>query len=272
MLGRDAFKDSTNSLPAEAQPIAESQTPETAAPVVDAKGLARKGSVQPFNLKIFPGEVVGLAGLLGSGRSEIGRLICGVDRATAGTLDVQGTPVTNWTTRAAIDAGIVWCPEDRKLDGVITQLSVRENIVLAMQAARSVFKPLRKSTQIEIANRYIDRLKIKMASQETPVGALSGGNQQKVLLARWLAMKPKLIILDEPTRGIDVGAKTEIENLVASLSASGVAVLLISSELEDLVRACSRVMVLRDRKIVASVDKKGLNEPTIMKLIAQHDD
>ena len=247
-------------------------------PVIKAHGLGRRGSVHPFDLQIFPGEVVGLAGLLGSGRSEVGRLIFGFDSATTGTLEVGGDRVVNWSPRKAIDAGIAWCPEDRKLDGVIPQLSVRENIVLALQAAKSIFRPLSRAKQDEIAQRYVDQLEIKTASLETEVGTLSGGNQQKVLLARWLAMEPKLIILDEPTRGIDVGAKAEIENLVAGLSASGVAVLLISSELEDFARCCSRVVVLRDRRIVASLDpgsnqgQNVLDESTIMQLIAHHDD
>ena len=247
-------------------------------PVVKAIGLGRRGSIDPLDLQIFPGEVVGLAGLLGSGRSEVGRLIFGFDSATTGTLEVGGNEVVNWSPRKAIDAGIAWCPEDRKLDGVIAQLSVRENIVLALQSSRSIFRPLVRVNQNEIAQRYVDQLGIKTPSLETEVGTLSGGNQQKVLLARWLAMEPKLIILDEPTRGIDVGAKAEIENLIAELSATGVAVLLISSELEDLARCCSRVVVLRDRKVVAALDPNSdqgdnaLDESAIMKLIAQHDD
>lgn len=245
-------------------------------PLIHAQGLGRRGSVLPFDLKISSGEVVGLAGLLGSGRSEIGRLLYGIDSATTGTLEVRGVPRENWSPRDAIDAGIAWCPEDRKIDGVFTELSVRENIALALQASRSIFKPLKKSAQVEIAARYVDRLEIKTSSLETRVGALSGGNQQKVLLARWLAMEPKLIILDEPTRGIDVGAKSEIEKLIASLSASGVAVLLISSELEDLVRCCSRIVVMRDRQMIESLDNNAqdneIDVSTIMKLIARHDD
>ncbi len=241
-------------------------------PVVATRALARRGAVAPFDLEIFPGEVVGLAGLLGSGRTEIARLIAGVDSATAGSMEVDGRRVSGWSPRKAIDAGIVWCPEDRKRDGVIAPLSVRENIVLSLQAARSVFQPIGKAVQNEIAARYVSRLGIKTPSLETPVGALSGGNQQKVLLARALAMEPRLIVLDEPTRGIDVGAKAEIENLIASLREAGVAILLISSELEDLVRCCGRVVVLRDRKMVGTLDQHNLTEPTIMKMIARHDE
>ena len=262
--------------PALSQAATQSVSQSVVQPLIQAKGLGRHGSVQPFDLEIYPGEIVGLAGLLGSGRSEIGRLIYGIDKSTSGTLRVGGAAVENWSPRRAIDAGIAWCPEDRKLDGVINQLSVRENIVLSLQAARSIFKPLGRTAQHEIAARYVDQLGIKTPSLETRVGTLSGGNQQKVLLARWLAMEPKLIILDEPTRGIDVGAKAEIENLVSGLSQSGVAVLLISSELEDLVRGCNRIVVMRDRQVVGMLNKNSgdneIDESTIMKLIAHRDE
>ncbi len=279
MLGRSVPQDTTNlspETPVGSSPRMSIGPTDTSRPVIATRGLGRRGSVVPFDLKIASGEVVGLAGLLGSGRSEVGRLIYGIDQATTGTLEVGGVPVGNWSPRAAIEAGILWCPEDRKLDGVITELTVRENIVLALQAARSIFKPLAKSTQIKIAAQYIDRLQIKTPSMETRVGALSGGNQQKVLLARWLAMEPKLIILDEPTRGIDVGAKAEIEKLIATLSASGVSVLLISSELEDLLRCCRRILVMRDRQMIGSLDKyqteNDFSVTSIMNLIARHDD
>lgn len=274
MLGRAV----DSSSPETVSSVLKKESSGASVPVVEAKGLGRRGSVHPFDLQVFPGEVVGLAGLLGSGRSEIGRLIFGFDRATTGTLEVGGAEVVNWSPRKAIDTGIAWCPEDRKLDGVILQLSVRENIVLALQSARSIFQPLSRAAQNDIAQRYVQQLAIKTSSLETPVGTLSGGNQQKVLLARWLAMEPKLIILDEPTRGIDVGAKAEIETLIAALSESGVAVLMISSELEDLARCCSRVVVLRDRRIVATLNRnsdqgnKVLDESNIMKLIAHHDE
>jgi len=274
MLGRAAHASSSE----KASSFSVEEAHDASAPVIKASGLGRRGILPPFDLQVFPGEVVGLAGLLGSGRSEVGRLLFGIDRATTGALKVGGDQVVNWSPRKAISAGIAWCPEDRKLDGVIVQLSVRENIVLGLQSARSIFQPLTRVAENEIGRRYVDRLGIKAASLETQVGTLSGGNQQKVLLARWLAMEPKLIILDEPTRGIDVGAKAEIEKLIAALSESGVAVLLISSELEDLVRCCSRVVVLRDRRVVGRLKKSSdqsknqLDESTIMKLIAHHDD
>ena len=240
------------------------------APVVVARALGRRAVIEPFDLEIFPGEVIGLAGLLGSGRTEIGRLIFGIDNATTGSLEVNGQTVSNWSPRQAVDAGIAWCPEDRKRDGVIAPLSVRENIVLAMQAGRALMRPLSVKVENYVARRYVDELAVKTPSIETRVGTLSGGNQQKVLLGRWLAMEPQLLILDEPTRGIDVGAKAEIEALIVKLSQSGVAVLLISSELEDLVRCCSRIVVMRDRKVIGNLTGADIDEPTIMRMIARY--
>ena len=241
-------------------------------PVVQARQYSRRGSIQPFDFAIREGEVVGLAGLLGSGRTEMARLLFGLDTPSGGTLEVSGTPQSRWTPRKAIDAGIAFCPEDRKVDGVIAELSVRENIVLAMQASRSILRTLPKTKQLSLTQHYIDALQIKTPSTETPVGTLSGGNQQKVLLARWLVMSPKVIILDEPTRGIDVGAKAEIESLVASLRADGMAVVFISSELDEVVRTCQRVAVLRDRKVVGELTGDDVHENHIMELIARSHD
>lgn len=274
MLGKAiaAQKNSAGDSNVEEIPHAHrAETPNEAAAIIAANGLGRHGSIAPFDLEISAGQSVGLAGLLGSGRSEIARLIAGLDRATSGTLTVAGNLTARWSTRTAIDSGIVYCPEDRKLDGVILQLSVRENILLGLQAARSVLSPLPMAEQIEIAKTYVDRLSIKTPSLEIPVGTLSGGNQQKVLLARWLAMKPKLIVMDEPTRGIDVGAKAEIEHLIDELQRSGVAILLISSELEDLVRCCQRVVVLRDRHVVGELPEGQIDTTTIIQMIAKHD-
>ena len=237
-------------------------------PIVEAKGLGRRGSIEPFDLSIGRAEVVGLAGLLGSGRTEIARLLFGLDASTAGSIEIGGQRQSRWTPRRAIDAGIAYCPEDRKVDGVIAELSVRENIVLAMQASRSVLRMLPKKQQATLAQHYIDSLRIKTPSTETAVGTLSGGNQQKVLLARWLVMSPKLIILDEPTRGIDVGAKSEIETLIESLRNDGMAILFISSELEEVVRTCGRVAVLRDRRVVGKLSGDEIQEHRIMSVVA----
>jgi simple sugar transport system ATP-binding protein len=186
-------------------------------PFLEAKALGRRGAMQPIDLQIAAGEVVGLAGLLGSGRTETARMIFGVDRPDSGEIRVQGEAVSFRSPRGAIRRGLAFCSEDRKSEGIIPNLSVRENLILALQASRGPARRLPRGEQLQIAEHYIRLLDIKTASPETPIRNLSGGNQQKVLLARWLALQPKLIILDEPTRGIDVGAKAEIEKLVASL-------------------------------------------------------
>ncbi|TWT49397.1 Ribose import ATP-binding protein RbsA [Rubripirellula amarantea] len=245
-----------------------SKPDDEAATILKAKNYSRRGAIEPFDLNVRRGEVVGLAGLLGSGRTEIARLLFGLDSASSGTLSVDGSEVSRWSPRKAIDCGLAFCPEDRKVDGVIADLSVRENIVLTMQASRSVIRTLPRKKQLALAEHYIKALRIKTPSPETAVGNLSGGNQQKVLLARWLVMSPKLIILDEPTRGIDVGAKAEIERLVASLRDDGMAIVFISSELEEVVRVCERVMVLRDHRVIGELKGDHVSENRIMRLIA----
>ncbi|MET1075191.1 MAG: sugar ABC transporter ATP-binding protein, partial [Umezawaea sp.] len=241
-----------------------------AAPVfLRADGLSRKGAVEPFSLEIRQGEVVGLAGLLGSGRTELARLLFGADHSDGGTLTVDGETVPMRTPRAGMDHRIAFSPEDRKTEGLVGELTVRENIVLALQAARGWARPLSRKRQDELAARYIAALDIRPTAPEALVRNLSGGNQQKVLLARWLITEPRLLILDEPTRGIDIGAKTEIQRLVAKLSDDGMAVLFISAELEEVLRLSHRVTVLRDRKVVAQLDNESLTADEIMSVIAE---
>jgi len=237
--------------------------------LLEACGLARKGALQPFDLAIHPGEILGLAGLLGSGRTELARLLFGADRADRGTLKLDGQPIVFGAPRQAIHRGIGFCPEDRKTDGIIGALTVRENIILALQANRGMFRRLSGKKQMEIADRYIRMLAIKTSSTEQAAGKLSGGNQQKVILARWLATDPRFLILDEPTRGIDVGAKSEIMDLVLSLAKAGMAILFISSELEEVVRCCNRVAVLRDRVKIAELQGASVDEQTILQTIAK---
>ena len=234
-----------------------------------AAGLGRKGGVAPFSLDIREGEVVGLAGLLGSGRTELARLLFGADHPDSGSLSIGGTPTTLRTPRAGLDHRIAFCSENRKTEGLVEELTVRENIVLALQAARGWARPLSRRRQDEIAARYIETLDIRPADPEAKVGNLSGGNQQKVLLARWLITEPRLLILDEPTRGIDIGAKTEIQRLVTELSARGMAVLFISAELEEVLRLSHRVAVLRDREVVAQLDNDSLTAEEIMATMAE---
>jgi simple sugar transport system ATP-binding protein len=236
--------------------------------LVATDGLARAGGIEPFSLRIRRGEVVGLAGLLGSGRTELARLLFGADHADQGTVDIDGRRVQLRSPRAAMSHGVAFCSENRKTEGLIAELTIRENIALAMQAGRGWLRPLSRRRQLELAAQYIEALDIRPADPEAVVGTLSGGNQQKVLLARWLATQPRLLILDEPTRGIDVGAKAEIQRLVANLSADGMAVLFVSAELEEVLRLSHHVAVLRDRKVVAQLANEGLTPEDIMATIA----
>jgi simple sugar transport system ATP-binding protein len=257
-------------LAAAAGPAAKGAPAEGEA-FLDARGLGRRGAVEPMDLAVGRGEVVGLAGLLGSGRTEVARLLFGIDKADSGEIRIEGKRTTLNSPRRAIEKGLAFCSEDRKTEGLIPDLSVRENIILAMQASRGPLRRLPMGRQVEMAEHYIRALDIKTPSPEQTAGNLSGGNQQKVLLARWLAMQPRLIILDEPTRGIDVGAKAEIEKLVARLAAEGMAILFISSELEEVVRNSRRVIVLRDRAKVAELAGSEIDEQVIMHAIARHE-
>ncbi len=238
------------------------------APVlIDAEGLSHKGKIKPFNLKIHKGEVVGLTGLLGSGRSELARVIYGADKNQTGKLLVNGKEVRIDAPIDAMNLGMGLLPDDRKAEGIIADLSVRENIILALQAKRGMFKLLPMSRQNEIADKYIELLQIKTASRETLIGQLSGGNQQKVILARWLATDPEFLILDEPTRGIDVGTKTEIQKLVVQLADEGKSLIFISSEIEEMLRTCSKMVVLRDGEDVGEITEE-LTQEHVMKAIA----
>ncbi|PYE50075.1 sugar ABC transporter ATP-binding protein [Paenibacillus barcinonensis] len=236
--------------------------------LITATGLGRKGAIEPFDLTIRKGEVVGLAGLLGSGRTEMARLLFGADRADEGKLVVADTGNTVKSPRHAIDQHIAFCSENRKTEGIIDDLTIRENIVLAYQATRGWSRPISRKKQDELAEKYMNLLQIHPKNPEHLIKNLSGGNQQKVLLARWLLMNPNLLILDEPTRGIDIGAKAEIQKLVLSLSKQGMGVLFISSELEEVIRVSDRVTVLRDRKKVKELTGEEINQQQIMKAMA----
>ncbi|MGC4030928.1 MAG: sugar ABC transporter ATP-binding protein [Tepidisphaeraceae bacterium] len=260
MIGRDASAV-TGHRPAAAGKENNQQ------PIVAATGLGRRGAIEPFDLAMKPGEVVGLAGLLGSGRSEAARLFFGADHATSGTITVQSRPANLRSPRAAIAQGIAFTSEDRKADGIIPDLSVRENVCLALQAQKGWLK-LSAAKQRELADQYIKALNIKTSDAEKPIKLLSGGNQQKVLLGRWLATEPKLLILDEPTRGIDVGAKFEISKLIDKLCENGMSLLFISSELEEVARSCHRVLVLRDHKVVGELVGGDVTESKMMQTIA----
>ena len=223
---------------------------------------------KPFDFHIAKGEVNGFTGLLGSGRSESVRAIFGADRVTGGRVRVNGKPVRIDKPFAAMKAGIGYLPEDRKRDGIIAELSVRDNIILALQVMKGFFHPFSKAQAEAFADEYVKALDIKTASTDTPIKSLSGGNQQKVILARWLLTHPQYLILDEPTRGIDVGTKTEIQKLVLKLAEEGMSVTFISSEIEEMLRTCSRLIVMRDRKIVGELKGDELTQDHVMYTIA----
>jgi simple sugar transport system ATP-binding protein len=235
--------------------------------LVRAEGLGRRGAIAPFDLDVRAGEVVGLAGLLGSGRTELARLLFGADKADSGQLLVDGKPLHLRGPRSAIAAGIAFCSEDRKGEGLVADLSIRDNLVLAMQAARGWTRPLSRRVKDELVEKYLAALDIRPANPDALVRTLSGGNQQKVLLARWLVTEPRLLILDEPTRGIDIGAKAQIQQLVTTLASEGTAVLFISAELEEVVRIADRIVVLRDRHKIAELDG-GASLDEVVGLIA----
>jgi simple sugar transport system ATP-binding protein len=224
-----------------------------AAELLKVVGLARRGHLKPLDLTLHQGEVVGLGGLLGSGRTELVRLVFGLDRRDAGSLTLHGQSVRIDSPAHALRLGLALCPEDRKAEGIIAELSVRENIVLALQARQGLWPFISRAQQTALADHYVAALGIKTESIDTPMGQLSGGNQQKAVLARWLATKPCLLMLDEPTRGVDIAAKQEIMNEILTLARAGMTVLFISSEMEEVVRVSDRIVVLRDRAKVGEL-------------------
>ena len=236
--------------------------------VIKAVGLGKKGYIKPFDLVIHKGEVVGFTGLLGSGRSETVRVLYGAEKPDEGELSVKGRPIAARHPLISMNAGMAYLPEDRKNEGIISDLSVRENLIMALQAKRGMFHLLSRKQQEEFTDKYIDMLQIKTASRETPIKSLSGGNQQKVIIGRWLLTNPDFLILDEPTRGIDVGTKTEIQKLVVKLAEQGMAVVFISSEIEEMLRTCDRMVVMRDGAKVGELSEDEMNQSNNMSTIA----
>jgi simple sugar transport system ATP-binding protein len=235
--------------------------------VLEANELGQTGQVEPFDIDLHAGEVLGLAGLMGSGRTETVNLLFGLETPDSGTLTIAGKKVETFSPHNSIIRGLVLSPEDRKATGIVDELTVRENIILALQAGQGWFRHLSMQKQYEIADKYIKMLEIATPSADQPVKNLSGGNQQKVILARWLATNPQILILDEPTRGIDVGTKAEIQKLVLSLAEEGKACIFISSELEEVMRCSHRIAVLSDRKKVGEFSG-DVDEHVIMQSMA----
>ncbi len=260
MLGREL---------AEATHAPRPERSARAEPLVSFRGYGRRGLVEPFDLQVAPGEIVGVAGLLGSGRSETAKLAFGAEKADAGEVRVRGETVRLTRPRDAIALGFGFCPEERKTEGIVGDLSVRENIVLALQACRGWLARVPRAEQGRIADDFIRRLDIRTRDAETPVRLLSGGNQQKAVLARWLATSPAFLILDEPTRGIDIGAHAEIVRLIEELCEAGMALLVVSSELEEVVAYSHRIRVLRDRRHVGDLTGSQVSVKGIVETIAQ---
>jgi len=270
MIGKPAEEsdDAAVEMRQEGRAAANDAAPPS--PVVLAtRGLGRKGVLQPVDMQVRAGEVLGLAGLLGAGRTELARLLFGADRADKGDIVIGEKASGAFANpRQAIAAGIGFCSEDRKLEGAVLSLSVRENLVLALQARQGMLRAIPMQRQRELAEEYVKALGIRTASIETPIGTLSGGNQQKVLLARWLATDPRLMILDEPTRGIDVRAKQEIMDYVTTLCKRGMSLLFISSELPEVLRCSDRMIVMRDRAACGEYRRGDLDETTVLHAIA----
>lgn len=262
MLGKDF--DDTSEIKSENAPYDKKDS----IPVFEAKGLVSNAGIKPFDFYIDKGEVNGFTGLLGSGRSECVRALFGADKVLGGEIYKNGKKIKIDKPLDAMKNGMAYLPEDRKRDGIVGDLSVRDNIILALQVLKGFFRPFSKAQANAFAEEYIKLLEIKTASADTPIKQLSGGNQQKVILARWLLTHPEYLILDEPTRGIDIGTKVEIQKLVLKLASEGMAVTFISSEADEMLRTCSRLVVMRDRKVVGELTGNDLTQNKIMSTIA----
>ena len=238
-------------------------------PIVSVKQLGLKGTINPTDLDVYPGQVVGFAGLLGSGRTELGRLLYGADKPDSGTYELKGKKVSISDPYTALCNKIAYSTENRRDEGIIGDLTVRENMLIALQATRGMFKPIPKKEADEIVDKYMKELNVRPNDPNKLIKNLSGGNQQKVLIARWLATHPDLLILDEPTRGIDIGAKAEIQQVVLDLAEQGMGVVFISSEMEEVVRLSDDIEVLKDRhKIAELVNDDTVSQETIVQTIA----
>jgi ribose transport system ATP-binding protein len=262
MLGREVPEVEQRAAAPEASEV------EAEEPVLEAHNLSAHRAPKGVSIDVRRGEVVGLAGLLGSGRTETAKAIFGAQPLDSGTVEIDGQDVNPDSPGAAIKSGLAFLPEDRKAEGIIPDLSVRENIVAAALPRLSHGGFVSKKEQYELVERFMSRLDIKASSPDQPIGELSGGNQQKVMLARWLCLEPKVLILDEPTQGIDVGAKAEVQQLIAELAEGGLGVVMIDSEPEEIIEGSDRVVVLRDGAVAGTLSGDELNEQNLVRMIA----
>ncbi|MCL3861194.1 sugar ABC transporter ATP-binding protein [Actinotalea sp. K2] len=264
MLGRDASDFKTRQRTAVDEP--------TGPVFLSARGLGSAPGITGADVDLGEGEVVGVAGLLGSGRTALARALTGISRVDAGIIRIEGQPVSLDSPQRAISLGVVYSSENRLAEGILGELSVLDNITLAVQAQRGIFRRIRPARQRELAQSWVEALGVRPADLDRPAGTLSGGNQQKVLLARLLALSPRVLVLDEPTRGIDVGAKVEIQNLVGELADNGLSVLFISAELEEVLRVGDRVAILREGRVVETLDSTDMTVNSLLALVASPDE
>ena len=263
MIGRDASNVLERS-------VGKYEEKSDMVPVLHTSNIDNRVKLHGISIDIRPGEIVGIAGLLGAGKTEFAKVVFGCDNTYTGEMEVEGKPVRFKTPKGAIDLGFAYCSEDRKVEGIFPHMSVKDNMTITALNKISRFGVVNRRKQKEIVDSYIKSIRIKTPSPDTLICKLSGGNQQKVLLGRWLSTKPKLIILDEPTRGIDLGAKAEIEALIKQFAADGISVLYISSELEELIRNCYRVVVISDGRNTAELFNDEITEENIMKHFAKN--
>jgi simple sugar transport system ATP-binding protein len=263
MIGREL--ETLESLDRE---TSSADTKRSDLPVLTAVGLGRRGSLEATDLELYEGQVIGIAGLLGSGRTELARLLFGADTADTGELHVRSTKRRFRSPRHAIDRNIAFTSENRRSEGVVADLTVADNMLLALQASRGWLRPIPQGTRTRLVKEYIEALDIRPADPNAIMRNLSGGNQQKVLLARWLITQPEILILDEPTRGIDIGAKAQIQQLVADLSRKGLSVVFISAELEEVLRLSDRLVVMRDRRKIDERPNNDISVSDVLEIIA----
>ncbi|HWU46938.1 MAG TPA: sugar ABC transporter ATP-binding protein [Humibacter sp.] len=266
MVGRTV--SDFEALREQAQATTTEEEEPAATPLIAARRLGRKHAIDSFDLDVAEGELIGVAGLLGSGRTGLARVLSGVDAADTGSIAVSGGARRLRTPRRGIRYGIVYSSENRRLGGIVDDLTVRENIALALQAQRGWWRPISRKRQAELAQSYLEMLDVRPADAEAIAGTLSGGNQQKVMLARLLALAPRLLILDEPTRGVDIGAKFDVQKLVANLVANGMSVVFISAELDEVLRIAQRILVLREHRVVADLPNDALTMEDLLAVIA----
>ena len=240
------------------------QETQIGATALEVKGLSRKGVFSDISFTVKEGEIVGLSGLVGAGRSEVARAVFGIDKYDSGEVLVRNEPLKSLSPRASMAAGLAFVPEDRRKQGLVMELNVSRNLTLTLRRKLSRFGLLTNHSEAQATSEWAKKLQIKAGSPMSPISTLSGGNQQKVVLGKWLATGPRILIIDEPTRGIDVGTKSEVHRLISELAGTGLAVLMISSELPEILGMSDRVLVMHEGRITAELSRKDATEESVM--------